>query len=114
MSCSDGWDYPDSAVDGVCPDCGEPTCGGEAQKGAKNTMDTKLSKRMIGALDALKTYGEYELWELTYWNSWHPINREASAPSIRTDTMKALINRGLVKESYNRNRVLWKWTAKAI
>jgi hypothetical protein len=69
---------------------------------------------MIGAIDALKTYGEYELWELTCWNSWHPITRNANAPSIRTDTMKGLINRGLVEEIYDKNRVLWKWTAKII
>jgi hypothetical protein len=33
MSCCDGWSYPDSEVDGVCPDCGEPTVEGHAQSG---------------------------------------------------------------------------------
>lgn len=31
--CSDGWNYPDSEVDGECPDCGMPTVGGTAQYG---------------------------------------------------------------------------------
>jgi hypothetical protein len=67
---------------------------------------------MEQALEALKTYGEYELWELTCWNSWHPVTHNPSAPSIRTDTMKGLVKRGLVEEVYNKNRTLWKWTAK--
>lgn len=31
--CSDGWSYPDSAVDGECPECGMDTVNGEAQEG---------------------------------------------------------------------------------
>jgi hypothetical protein len=31
--CSDGWNYPESEVDGECPDCGEATVGGEAPAG---------------------------------------------------------------------------------
>ena len=79
-----------------------------------NTIEPKMSKRMTEALNALKTYGEYELWEFQCWNSWHPVLHNANAPSIRTDTMKALIRRGLAKETYDKKRVLWKWTAKAI
>ena len=31
--CCDGWKFDDSEVNGVCPDCGEPTVDGEAQEG---------------------------------------------------------------------------------
>jgi methionyl-tRNA synthetase len=31
--CSDGWSYPDSEVNGKCPDCGMETVDGEAQEG---------------------------------------------------------------------------------
>ena len=31
--CCEGWSYPDSAVNGECPDCGCPTVDGEAQYG---------------------------------------------------------------------------------
>jgi hypothetical protein len=33
--CSDGWNYPRKGepVDGECPDCGEPICGGIAASG---------------------------------------------------------------------------------
>lgn len=33
MSCCDGWKYEDDEVNGICPDCGEPTVDGEAQEG---------------------------------------------------------------------------------
>ncbi len=62
-------------------------------------IEQKLTKRMAEAINALKTYGEYELWELTCWNSWHPVVKNLYAPSIRTDTMKGLIKRGLVEET---------------
>ena len=31
--CSDGWNYPESEVDGECPECGNPTIGGEVPSG---------------------------------------------------------------------------------
>lgn len=33
MACWDGWSGPESAVNGVCPDCGMPTVDGAAQYG---------------------------------------------------------------------------------
>lgn len=77
-------------------------------------MELKLSKKMKEAIEALKTYGEYELWELRHWNTWRPVIHNINAPSIRTDTMKGLIKRGLVETSYDKNRTLWKFTAKLV
>lgn len=74
-------------------------------------MNNKLSKKMIEAIRNMKSYGDYELWELLNWNTWQPINRQLGTSSIRTDTMKALIDRGFVKEHYDKNRLLWKFTA---
>lgn len=57
------------------------------------------------AISQMKEYGDYELWELRYWNTWQPIKRNAMAHSIRTDTMEALRKRGLVKVAYDPNRI---------
>ena len=35
--CSDGWNYNDDEVDGVCPVCGTPTVGGHAQSGCTHS-----------------------------------------------------------------------------
>lgn len=66
---------------------------------------------MVTALKNMRQYGDYELWELRYWNTWNAVKRGQCAPSIRTDTMKGLVNRGLVQEKYDKNRLLYKWTA---
>jgi hypothetical protein len=70
----------------------------------------KLSKKMITAIKDMANNGEYEMWELPYWNLWQSVTNHGVL-NIRTDTMKALENRGLVKSTYNPKRKLWKWTA---
>lgn len=54
----------------------------------------KLSKRMIEAIDLLKKE-EFYLWEFPEWSFWRAYGLPGSR--IRTDTMKALERRGLVK-----------------
>lgn len=71
----------------------------------------KLSVKMIRAINDMKICGDYELWELQNWNTWQPINRMLECNPIRTNTMRALVVRGLVKENYDKNRLLWKFTA---
>lgn len=56
----------------------------------------KLSRRMEEAVELLKQE-EFYLLELPYWNRWKAYNTNKF---IRTDTMKALEKRGLVKISY--------------
>lgn len=72
---------------------------------------SKLSKRMVAALENMRQYGDYELWEMRYWNTWNAIKGGQCAPSIRTDTMKGLVKRGLVQEKYDKKRPLYQWTA---
>ena len=35
MSCCAEWSYEDNEVNGVCPDCEEPTVDGEAKEGCQ-------------------------------------------------------------------------------
>lgn len=56
----------------------------------------KLSNRQKEALELLK-YEEFYLVEFDYWNFWSAYNTNKH---IRTDTMKALKTRGLVKVEY--------------
>lgn len=70
-----------------------------------------LSPRMRNAIRDMYQHGDYELMELQQWNWWQSIRKGEGSPNIRTDTMKGLINRGLVQESYDKKRVLCKWTA---
>lgn len=74
-------------------------------------LNLKLTPRMVAALKNMLQYGDYELWELRYWNTWNAVKGGQGAPSIRTDTMKGLVKRGLVQEKYNKTRPLYKWTA---
>ena len=54
----------------------------------------KLSKRMEQAVELLKQE-EFYLYELPTWSFWRAYNLPGQ--TIRTDTMKALERRGLVK-----------------
>lgn len=74
-------------------------------------LNLKLTPRMLTALENMRLYGDYELWELRYWNTWNAAKDGQCAPSIRTDTMKGLVKRGLVQEKYDKTRSLYKWTA---
>lgn len=73
-----------------------------------------LSQKMKEALEALKLYGEYELWELRHWNVWWPVIRNSNAPHIQTNTMKALTKRGLVEKTYDESSKSWKWVARIV
>lgn len=37
MTCCEGWNNGEENVNGVCPDCGEPTVDGEAVKGCHHS-----------------------------------------------------------------------------
>lgn len=74
-------------------------------------MEYKLSKLMATALENMLGYGDYELWELRRWNTWNAVKNGQCAPSIRTDTMQALVKRGLAQEKYDETRIPWGWTA---
>ena len=54
----------------------------------------KLSKRMQEAIKLLEQE-EFYLFELSTWSMWKAYNLPDK--TIRTDTMKALENRGIVK-----------------
>lgn len=57
-----------------------------------------LSKRMMEAIQLLKQE-EFYLWDTPTWSAWRAYNLPEQ--TIRTDTMKALENRGIVKVMWN-------------
>ena len=62
-------------------------------------MNEKLSPRMKTAIEELNQNGRYRETVLLDWSFWVPVSDQCGR-QIRTDTMKALVKRGIVKTWY--------------
>ena len=72
-------------------------------------MKEKLSPRMKTAIEELSQNGRYSQTILLDWAFWVPLS-DRCGRQIRTDTMKALVKRGIVKTWHERGA----WYAEII